>query len=90
MEVHRAGAAFCSIAFKRLGYINVNDGDDTMSLTRYEFKILRHLEREGKEIYDIWKLSDSLCIFGTTIMKSLDEMCDRGLIVKNLSGTCSV
>ena len=50
-----------------------------MSLTRYEFEILRHLEHEGKEIYDIRKLSDTLCISGTTIMKSLDELSDRGL-----------
>ena len=48
-----------------------------MSLTRYEFEILRHLEREGKEIYDIRKLSDTLCISVTAVMKSLDELNNR-------------
>lgn len=54
-----------------------------MSLTRYEFEILRHLEHEGNRIDDIRMLSDSLCISGTTVMKNLDAMNDKGLIVRN-------
>lgn len=54
-----------------------------MSLTRYEFEILRHLEHEGNGVYDIRKLSDSLCISRTAIMKGLDELDSRRLIVRN-------
>ena len=54
-----------------------------MSLTRYEFEILRHLEHVETGIYDIRKLSDLLCLSGTVVTKVLGELNDRGLVVRS-------
>ena len=58
-------------------------------LNRYEFEVLCYVERENKTTYSIRQLSDTLCISGTTIMKSLESLKDQGLITSE-SGTLSI
>ena len=51
-----------------------------MSLTRYEFEIMSLLEREGCGPWRIRELGDMLCISGTTVVKSLAALKDKGLL----------
>lgn len=51
-----------------------------MALSRYEFEILSFLEREGKGVYTIRSISDSLCISGSTVLKYLEHFKANGLI----------
>ena len=51
-----------------------------MSLERYDFEVLSFLEREGNRVFSVRELSDSLCISGTAVMKSLSAMKDKGFL----------
>ena len=51
-----------------------------MSLNRYEFELLSFLEREGDGDYSTRKLSDSLCISGTAVMKSFSALKEQGML----------
>ncbi len=53
-----------------------------MSLTRYEFEVLRFLEEEGEKEYTIRELSDSLCISGNTVSGVLSSFEDKKYIIK--------
>jgi len=54
-----------------------------MALSRYEFEVLSFLEREGKGTYSIRKISDSLCISGSTVLKYLEYFKANKLITAN-------
>ncbi|MBR1796730.1 MAG: NTP transferase domain-containing protein [Clostridiales bacterium] len=54
-----------------------------MSLNRCEFEILAFLEHNGEGEYSIRNLSDKLCISGTAITNSINEMSSKGLIALN-------
>ena len=45
-----------------------------MALTRYEFEILAFLEREKEGVFSVRRLSDTLCISGTAVMKCLERL----------------
>ena len=51
-----------------------------MALSRYEFEVLSFLEREGRGVYTIRSISDSLCISGSTVLKYLEHFKANGLI----------
>lgn len=61
-----------------------------MSLSRYTFELLSYLEKEGKKVYSIRELSDTLCISGSVIRKELDEGKEKGWILFNESGETSL
>lgn len=54
--------------------------EERMALTRYEFEVLAYLEREKTASVSVRQLSDSLCISGTAVMKSLDSLKAAGKI----------
>ena len=54
-----------------------------MQLNRYQFEILTFLEKNGAQEYTIRTLSDTLKISGSEIERSLEKMCDNGLIAQN-------
>ncbi len=55
-----------------------------MSLTRYEFELLTYVERKGKAEISLRLLGDELCISGTTVLNSINRLCDDGLLNKDI------
>lgn len=45
-----------------------------MSLSRYQFELLSHVERNGDREYPVRDLSDELCISGTEITRCIEAM----------------
>ena len=57
-------------------------------LTRREFEILRRLERDGARAYDLRSLADGLCISGGIVARCLDDLVERGLILRRDGFPC--
>ena len=51
-----------------------------MALTRYDFEVLSYLERVEKSPYSVRQLGDALCISGTAVMKSIEELVAREMV----------
>lgn len=51
-----------------------------MAINRYQFEILTFLEKNGKQIYKLRTLSDTLKISGATIERCIDEMLKDKLV----------
>ncbi len=51
-----------------------------MALTRYDFEVLSYLERVEKRPYSVRQLGDALCISGTAVMKSIEELVAREMV----------
>ena len=51
-----------------------------MALTRYDFEVLSYLERVEKSPYSVRQLGDALCISGTAVMKSIEELAARKMV----------
>ena len=51
-----------------------------MPLNRYEFEILTHIEREGRQPYPVRETADDLCLSGTAVMRGLEALKTAGYI----------
>ena len=54
--------------------------ENEMSLSRYEFEILKYLEKRGSVCCSIRELSDEICISGSTVRKMLHELEEKKFI----------
>lgn len=59
-----------------------------MSISRYQFEVLTHIEDHGKKAYCMRELSDSLKISGAMISKTLNELIDNGALEKEGDTLC--
>ena len=49
-----------------------------MSLSRYEFEVLRHLEKHGPKAYSVREIADEVCLSGSTVVKAREELREKG------------
>lgn len=52
-------------------------------MTRYEFELLKYIERRGSGQYSIRQMGDELCISGTEIGRCLEKLTEQGLLKKD-------
>ncbi|MGM9614585.1 MAG: NTP transferase domain-containing protein [Oscillospiraceae bacterium] len=59
-----------------------------MSISRYEFEVLAHLEKNGEKAYPMRTLVDALKISGTAIGKCLENLTGGGLVGRRGDALC--